>query len=563
MLIELQVRDFLIIESLDLSFNKGMAVITGETGAGKSMLLDALQFSMGERSSPKVIRTGKSRAEVSVQCVLNPHHPVCILFQEWGIDLSRDHAYVLKRILTQDARSKAFINGQMISMAQLKQVGMLLFNWVGQYEHQALLQHSAQLAALDDFNRNSALRQDVASVARQLKKCTTVFAQLKDQAKKEQERLAFKNEELELLNHLGLTQHEWPELHEEHKKLSAGGELLASIQVLLNLLRGDENNIISQVKQVEKSAQTLAGQFKELQSAASLSTDASVALAEAYFELKNFYDSLELDPERLIEIEARLSEIHRVARKLHQQAEELFNYHAHLKQELAYTSLDEQIAEAAQDLENTKAMYSAKAQHLTVVRAAAARELAEHVDREMKTLGMKEGQFKILLQTDAESFGEEGQDHVEFYVRMNPGQNWAALKEGASGGELSRIALIIAVANVCRNESQTLVFDEVDVGISGAVAEKVGQLLHQLGQDTQVLCITHLPQVAMCGDYHIHVSKEFKLEQTFGSAKMLNGVERIEEVARLMSGENITEHARQLAREGLRRQAPDLNMSAG
>lgn len=534
MLLELQIHNFLIIESLNLSFESGMTVITGETGAGKSILLDALQFVAGGRSDAKLIREGKSACEVSVQ------------FSQNGQEL------VLKRILNQDGRNKAYINGALVSVGELRSLGDSLLNWVGQYEHQALLRADAQMNALDHYAKDEALLQIVHESSHKISELLTKLQALQDQAKSLQEVSAFKAYQAETLQALNLNEQEWDELHQEQKRLASGEAVLSKLGEMLGLLREDEQNIISQIKRLEKEVGSLAQDFNELENANRLCTEASVNLEEAYHELKGFYDSLDLDPARLQEVEARLSEIHNVSRKLQIAPEGLFVHYQSLQDELqGLGSLDSDIKACMDSIDAEKTHYRDGARDLTKARMAAAEKLSHHVSNEIKTLGMKEGEFKVEIETDSERFSEKGQEQIAFYVRVNPGQRWSALKDGASGGELSRIALVIAILNAKQNEAGTLIFDEVDVGVSGAVAQKVGALLRTLGKTTQVLCITHLPQVAMMGEHHIHVSKAFINNETFGSAKTLNQEERIEEVARIMSGENITDHARQLAREGL------------
>lgn len=551
MLTELQIHNFLIIESLNLSFSAGMTVITGETGAGKSILLDALQFVAGGRSDARLIREGKTLAEVSAQFIVAPQSQASACLQDWGITLEEDSC-VLRRVLGSDGRSKAYINQQLVSIQQLKTLGNLLINWVGQYEHQALLRQDAQLAALDEFAKAQPVLSEVSSSAGKIQDIYKQLEHLRNEAQKQQEIAAFKTYQLDILKDLSLHENEWDELHQEQKRLSSGDELMSKIASIIERLHEGEQNLIDELKRLEKATGQLANEFSDLQNPSRLCADALVHLEEAYYEFKAFHDSLELDPERLQTVEARLSEIHAVARKLQLAPEALFGLYQSLQDELQATGIEIQIKETENALQTEKNRYLQFAGELTAMRQSAAAKLVKHVTDEIKTLGMKEGEFKINLHTDPARFTDQGQEQVEFCIRTNPGQRWASLKEGASGGELSRIALVIAVLNARQNEAGTLVFDEVDVGVSGAVAEKVGALLRKLARCAQVLCITHLPQVAMLGEQHIHVIKIFENNQTFGSAKTLTLEERIEEVARIMSGENITDHARQLAREGLK-----------
>ncbi len=530
MLTDLQIRQFLIIESLDLGFKEGMTVVTGETGAGKSILLDALQFVAGARADSKWVRQGASEAAVIAQ---------------FG-DL------VLKRVMNNDGRSRAYINGELVSVTELKTLGETLIHWVGQYEHQRLLKNEVQLAVLDAYAKNGEFVNKVAQLSENITDLQAKLDQLQEDSNKQEEATAFKKFQLEVLNDLALKEGEWEALHIEHKKLSLGSELVSAITSMLSRLHEEENNLIAAMKRIEKETNQLATEFKELQNSAKLSADATVHMTETYYELKSFYDRLELDPERLATVEARLAEVHATARKLQLQVESLFSHQQALEAELASLgSVDEQIQACTAALVQEQNLYLQAAEALSARRLSAAQELSLYVTQEMRTLGMKEGEFAVSLSISAKAgishFPKMGLDQIEFRVRMNPGQKWGLLKEAASGGELSRIALIISVLNAKQNEASTLIFDEVDVGVSGAVASKVGTLLRALSVNTQVLCITHLPQVAMLGDQHIHVNKTFQNGQTFGQASTLTLNERIEEVARMMSGENITDQARQLA----------------
>jgi len=532
MLTELQIRNFLIIESLDLSLNQGMTVVTGETGAGKSMLLDALQFGLGGRADSKLLRTGASEAQVTVQI----------------------NDYVLKRVMNSEGRSRAYINGDLVSIQELKTLGVSLLSWVGQYEHQALLKQDAQMAALDAFANTGTVLAKVSESAAKISTLQKEHQALVAKRDQEAAALQFQHYQQEILDALSIEAQEWTELHEEQKKLSGAGALLQKLSGLLVLLHEDEPNLQGQVQRLNREVGQLAVDFTSLHNAANLLEEADVRLLEAYHELKAFYESLDLNEERLAEVEARLSEIHATARKLQVAPEALFELHQSLLA-TAEDTLDSALQACEAALSDAKAVYFADAKKLQQMRQEAALKLSEHVSREIKTLGMKEAEFRVDFSTPTgvgvERFPATGLDQVEFAVRINLGQKWGSLKNTASGGELSRIALVIAVLNAKLMEANTLIFDEVDVGVSGAVAEKVGKLLKALAESVQVICITHLPQVAMAGASHIHVSKEFRDGSTFGSAKILSHQERIEEMARIMSGETISDHARELAKLSL------------
>ena len=525
MLIELQIRNFLIIESLDLSFDQGMTVITGETGAGKSILLDALQFVLGARADSKWVRDSASEAMVIAQC----------------------GEYLLKRVITKEGRSKGYINGELVSIQELKTLGESLLNWVGQNEHQALLKSEVQRDTLDVFAKLSLLQ--VRAAAGTVASLTEALQALEVKAAGQQEYLALKRYQFEMLDALKLEQEEWNLLQLEQKKLAGGHRVMEKLSRMLACLQEEDESLALHMKRLVRDASELAIDFHELHNSQLLLDEADLRLNEAYHELKSFYESLDLNPERLLVVEARLSEIHAVSRKLQMSESLLFSFHQSLQAELQAESGTD-LASCRAELQAAKSIYQEAANIVTQERQRAALDLSAYVTAEMKTLGMEQGEFRVECKPIG-GFSVYGQDEIQFCVRMNPGQKWGSLKEVASGGELSRLALLIAILNAKQGRVSTQIFDEVDVGVSGAVAEKVGALLAKLGQHIQVICITHLPQVAMLGDQHIYVHKEFKSGHTFGYARALNLEERIEEVAAMLSGKKITDHARALVREKL------------
>ena len=549
MLTELLIQNFIIIDQLRLEFQRGMTVVTGETGAGKSILLDAIEFVLGARTDVKIIRTGATQCDITAVFEVKADHPALVYLQENDCPIE-EGVIVLRRILNAEGRSKVYLNQQPVNVAQLKQIGALLIDMIGQYEHQKLLKSDAQLSSVDAF-----AKADLQALKNHFTQFSSLSQALEDlQAKRIESltKLELQHYQMTELRELNLQVDELNQLHEEQKKLSSVNELITQSVQLLTEVKEDDLSLLSRISHVEKQLTHLAGDYSTLHNAASLWREAAILLAEATGDLESFQQNLNLDPERLAEVEARLQTIYAAARKHQTEAHLLFDFYRDLEQALqGAEQFDALISSKNTELAEVMAAYDKEAQKISALRQQKAKVLAQGVSEYMKQLGMPQGECQIHVDSDAEHRTISGIDHIDFLVRINPGQPFATLKEVASGGELSRIALIVAVLTAQIEAETMLIFDEVDVGISGAVAEQVGALIHTLAKDRQILCITHLPQVAMRGDVHLQIKKRFAENATFSEATWLDHESRVVELAKMMSGAEISQSALDHARKGL------------
>ncbi|MCX7122650.1 MAG: DNA repair protein RecN [Gammaproteobacteria bacterium] len=549
MLTELRIQNFIIIDQLHLTFQRGMTVVTGETGAGKSILLDAVEFVLGARSESKIIRSGAVQCDITAVFEVKAPHPALDYLQENDCPVD-EGVIVLRRILNAEGRSKVYLNQQPVNVAQLKQIGALLIDMVGQYEHQKLLKSEAQLSSLDAFSQI-----DLGILKVLFSKWNHLRQELADLETKRSEsltKLELQRYQLAELRDLNLHSDELNQLHEEQKKLSSVNALIAESAQLLAEIKEDDLNLLSRVGHIEKQLIHLAADYSELNAAATLWQEASILLVEATGDLESFHQHLNLDPERLSEVELRLQMIYAAARKHHTEAHLLADFYHDLEQALqGAEQFDVLILEKNKALDIAALDYDQAAQKVSAVRQKKAKILAQGISEYMKQLGMSQGECQIHVHTHPEHRAASGIDQIDFLVRINPGQPFAPLKEVASGGELSRIALIVAVLTAQVDTEMTLIFDEVDVGISGAVAEQVGALIRRLAKDRQIICITHLPQVAMCGDAHLHIKKRFTENATFSEANWLDFESRVLEIAKMLSGADISQSALDHVRKGL------------
>ncbi len=549
MLTELFIQNFIIIDQLRLEFPAGMTVVTGETGAGKSILLDAIEFVLGARAETKIIRAGALQCDMTAVFAVKPDHPILAHLRENDYPVDEGQI-VLRRILTAEGRSKAYLNQQPVSVTELKHMGAFLVDLVGQYEHQKLLKAEAQLASLDAF-----AHVDMTLLKSHFLTWSTLDQELAALATRRTESLAqleLQHYQLQELRELNLQKDELEQLHEEQKKLSSVHELIAKSIQLLTEVKEDDLSLLSRIRHVEKQLLHLSGDYSELTNAANLWQEAAILLSEATGDLEVFHQNLNLDPERLAEVEARLQAIYAAARKHQTDAHLLTEFYQDLESALQNAEqFDALIVEKKQAREVAGRAYDEEAQKISAMRRQKAKVFEQKISHFMKRLGMPQGECRIELATESDDRTARGIDRVTFLVKINPGQPFAVLKEVVSGGELSRIALIIAVLTAQIDAETTLIFDEVDVGISGAVAEQVGAMIHQLAERRQIFCITHLPQVAMRGDAHLQIQKRFTADATFSEATWLDHEARVLEIARMISGSEVSSSALEHARKGL------------
>lgn len=545
MLRTLTIRDFVIVDSIELDFSPGFTVFTGETGAGKSILIDALALVLGGRGDASVVREGAAKADITAEFSANQQVNEWLSEHEFA---SEDGGVLLRRVIDNAGRSKVFINGIAATMAQLRELGEMLIDIHGQHAHQSLLKTDAQRVLLDS---QAGLQEETKAVAAAFKAWRTLAKQREEfetNAKNvmlERERLEWQVGELEKL---APKPGEWDDINNEYNRLSHAATLMEGAQEALSAIsESDDNPMLSRLSALNLKLGKLVDIDIALKPVLEVLEPAQIQLQEAVYALNDYLGRVELDPARLREVETRLGDLHSTARKFHvapnDLPQELESLSAQLKQLADASDLD---ALRAQE-EKLKDAYMAAAQKLSKARAKAAKALGEAVTTAMQDLSMAGGRFSVSLNPcEPASYGVE---QVELLVAGHAGTTPRPLAKVASGGELARISLAISVITSSATSTPTLIFDEVDSGIGGGVAEVVGRLLKRLGHDHQVLCVTHLPQVASQANQHFQVSKSSANGKTVSRIEALDGKSRVEEVARMLGGLEITPTTRKHAQE--------------
>lgn len=547
MLRHLSIRDFVIVAALDLEFDSGFTVFSGETGAGKSILIDALALALGERADASVVRTGSGRADISAE--FTPHDRVARWLDEHAFDA--DDTVMLRRVVDANGRSRAFINGTSATLAQLREVGEMLVDIHGQHAHQLLMRADAQREL---FDTHAGLAADAAAVARGYRAWRDAThaidaAQAHERERQlEREKLAW---QLAELDKLAPQPGEWDEITAEHKRLTHSANLIDGVQGALGAISESDDAMLTQLGAIVSRLRSLAEYDPALNDALASLEPAEIQLQEASYSLSHYAQRLDLDPDRLAQVETRLDALHSTARKFRLPPETLHDEHEARRAQLAELDAAADLSALQAVADKAKQAYLADAQKLSKARAQAAKALGVAVTTGMQELSMAGGSFEVALVPLAEG-GAHGLEQVEFRVAGHAGVPLRPLAKVASGGELARISLALAVIASAASPTPTLIFDEVDTGIGGGVAEVVGRLLHQLGQMRQVLCVTHLPQVAARGDHHFQVTKGEDGEGgTVSTVVPLDRASRIEEVARMLGGLEITATTRKHAKEML------------
>ena len=541
MLTELNIRDFAVIESLDIDFSKGMTVFTGETGAGKSIIVDAMSLILGARSDSSVVRAGQDRTEITARFVVSESSDIKSLLKQQEIDIE-DELYI-RRVINIDGRSKAFVNGTPTPIQFLKTLSEHLVDIHGQHEHQSLLRKDSQCGLLDDFAKHPGLIKKVndhyqlwVEIQRQLKQLSGED----DNREAQLNLLKYQVEELQALN---IQPGEYNELNEEFKRLNNASTLLQTVQNSIDAITDSDQSILSALHHHHQAITNLVNDDESLKPIIELLENAIIQLEEAIQESRNYLDHVEINPEKLIEVENRIGSLHETARKHHIQPQQLEEHFNKLKNQLDTLEGGEARYKELVKLE-TKAReaYTKASEELHQSRVREAKKLDQAIILKLQQLGMAGGRFETTIDYEKSSLPQKnGLDKIEFLVSANPGQPLKPIAKVASGGELSRISLAIQVVNREDNRVPTFVFDEVDAGIGGSTADIVGQLLHSLTANNQVFCVTHLPQVACYGDNHFHVKKFSTDESTQTQVRKLDDKSRVTEIARMLGGKDITE----------------------
>jgi DNA repair protein RecN (Recombination protein N) len=540
MLNQLIIQNLVIVHHLELHFGLGMSVLTGETGAGKSVLIDALGLTLGDKVDNSMIRLGCDKAEVSsnfdlIDC------PQALLWLEEH-DLAEDGQCLLRRVLVRDGHSRAYVNGHQVPQSSLKELGDYLLDIHGQHAHQSLLRNSAQHNLLDAYANTHKLANQVSQSYQTLKKAQNKLQAMQQTASGRIDRLDYLRFQLEELKPVI----EWvpniADIESQHKKLAAAERLQQEASNMLQVLHADEQDVSSMVGNLLSQSAKLLQLDSTIQPLYDLLQSIQIQIDEATQTLRHYLDSIEMDPGQYQLLDGQLASLHDIARKHRTEITELPTLAAKLQAEIdGLDNTEEALDELRHQVDAQLAVYRQHAQTLSEKRQQAAQKLSAIVTKSMQALNMQGGKFAIICQTDTNHIGKQGFDQVQFMVATNPGQNLAPLNNVASGGELSRISLAIQVATSNCGQVPSLIFDEVDVGIGGAVAETVGQLLNKLSQKRQILCITHLPQVAAQADQHYQVEKTVYKHTSKTHIKLLSNNERIDELARMLGGIEITQ----------------------
>ena len=550
MLRSLAIRDFVIVEKMELEFDSGFTVLTGETGAGKSILIDALALVLGARADALVVRQGAERAEVSAEFDVSALKGVKKYIQKQELT-DEGESCLVRRVIDAGGRSRAFINGTAVTATQLRELGELLVNIHGQHQHQSLARAPAQRELVDAYGKLDAQADKVAELHRDWRDKAERRRAFETNAAAyvaERERLEWQVSDLAQLD---FKAEEWPELTAEHSRLAHAASLIEAAEFGMETLSEGEGASLAQVNGVIARFKNLLDYDPKLKEVLDVLEPAQVQLQEAVYSLRHYQQKLDLDPKRLRDAEQRLDAIHSAARKYRTEPEQLPEMLAKARARLDELSLAGDADALKKFEEAAREACVAEAKKLSIGRRKAAKQLAEKVTAAMQTLAMTGGVFDVALHALDEP-AAHGLETIEFLVSAHKGMTPQPMAKVASGGELSRISLAIQTITSQIAQVPTLIFDEVDAGIGGRVAEIVGKLIKDLGKKHQVMCITHLPQVAACGDQQWQVAKSAGNGKVASKVTVLGKTERVEEIARMLGGVKITETTRKHAAEMLK-----------
>jgi len=549
MLRSLNIRDFVIVDKLDLEFDAGFTVLTGETGAGKSILIDALATVLGERAETGLVREGREKAEVSAEFDIGNSTAIGAYLRD--NDLSGDDGVcLLRRVVEASGRSRAYVNGRAATVQQLKDIGEFLVDIHGQHAHQSLMRTAAQRDLLDGYAGSGPLAAEVSAAFRDWQD----IRQRRQALETDSQALAAEREQLEWqvqeLDALGFRAEEWEELQTEHRRLAHAASLIEAVEYGLETLSEGEDSALSAVSSVSGKLNNLVDYDPLLKEVMDVLEPAQIQLQEAVYSLRHYQQRLELDPKRLREVEARLDAVHTAARKFKVQIVDIPERLGRMKMRLEELATGFDPAALRERETKAEAGYRERGKKLSAVRKKAAADLGKKVTASMQELAMGGGAFEIALNPLAEGTAH-GLEQVEFQVSGHAGSTPRPMAKVASGGELSRISLAIQTVTSQVAAVPTLIFDEVDAGIGGRVAEIVGRMLRDLGTRHQVMCVTHLPQVAAAGDQQWQVAKAAANGKVASQVTVLDRAARVEEVARMLGGVKITDTTRKHAAEML------------
>jgi len=549
MLQHVHIKNFTIIDEVSLDHHSGFTVITGETGAGKSIIIDAIELALGQRATTDIIRDGCDKTDISISFDIRELTDAKQWLDEHDIDA--DDECIIRRTINTEGRSKSYINGIPVTLQTIKELGALLINIHGQHEFQTLLNADQQRKLLDHFAQHAPLLTQIESIYYDWRNTQQKLEKLKHNVEDIAARKDYLNYQIKELVELSLLENEIEQLETEHKQLANAEAILKNCHSALSLLSEDENqNIESLLNHSTHELSVIEDSAPQLINVIELLNNANIQLEEAAKSLRHFLNHIEINPDRLQTVEERLRIIYDLARKHQVAPNELIPLQLDMEKELATLESDNATVEMLdQQLQSLEKAYFQAAKQLTTSRQKAAKKFGEQVTKQMQQLGMPHGQFEILLEPIASDMPHVyGMDKLTFLVSTNPKLPLRPLTKVASGGELSRISLAIQVVTAQHQIMPILIFDEVDVGIGGAVAEIVGNLLRQLGEQTQIFCITHLAQVAAKGHQHLKVEKTTAAPIKITVSHLQND-DRLQEIARMTGGLNITQQTLAHAKE--------------
>ena len=543
MLKHLYIRNFAIIDELELDFSSGMTALTGETGAGKSILLGALNLVLGDRADNDSIKQNSEFAEIVAEFEIDKLGAV----SAWLVsqELNTDNECILRRRIAKDGRSRAYVNSTPVNLQIIRELAEMLIDIHGQHEHQSMMKSSVQRQLLDDYANHSSLLKMVSDTYVELKLTEDQLSHLQKSSNEQNDRLDLLRFQTKELDTLAVEENEYQTLNSQHKRMANAEKLHSTVERAIYLLSEDENsNVQSAVSHIIASLSDINELDDSLSPASEMLTEALVQIDESVALLQGYGDNIDIDPSRLAQTEERIQNILDSARKHRVEPETLHTLHAELQKELDdIDHVDERLEELSQQQEELEKKYIIACKKLTTSRLKSATKLNKKITQSMHTLGMAEGKFEVSISPSSSKRSAHGLDQIEFTVTANAGQALKPIARVASGGELARISLAIQMIIANSSKIPSLIFDEVDSGVGGGIAEIVGQHLRALGNTNQVICITHLPQVASQAHQHLRVEKSTEKKQTTSQVVTLDKEQRRQEIARMLSGVEITDQS--------------------
>jgi DNA repair protein RecN (Recombination protein N) len=551
LLSELSIKNFAIIEALSISFEKGLTVLTGETGAGKSIIIDALHLLVGGRGSSEFVRHGEARAEIEGLFQIDqPSHPSFEKAKEFGIEIE-EGMVVLRRDISQSGKSVCRINGKLVTISTLREFGSTLVDIHGQHEHQELMDEANHLLLLDQFGGQEIEQatEEYRAIYRAYEQTMKKLNQLNENEQQMAHRLDLIQFQWDEIEKAQLKINEDQDLLEEKKRLSNYERIYDALKVGYSSLSGEQKGLdwIGLVMSHLETASDIDEQYKDLSEAVS---NSFYLLEDTARTLRNELDRLEYDPQRLNEIEERLNEINQLKRKYGKSIEEILEYASKIEEEIETLQNKEvHIDHLQKEIQSLKKDLLVEGKELTTSRKKWAQLLTDSIHKELKELYMEKTVFEINFHEQIDVFSKNGMDKIEFYLSTNPGEPLKPMSKIASGGELSRIMLAMKSIFSKHQGVTSIIFDEVDTGVSGRVAQAIAEKIHHVSTDSQVLCISHLPQVAAMADTHLYIAKDTKEGRTKTTVASLTNHEKIREIGRMISGVEITDLTKQHAKE--------------